>query len=1095
MTTLMDSLLLTTWNVGGMRSPHRKYSIRGFLKQVKPHFLALQETHLEIEKVKFYVNFISSEYEVTSASSHGRSRGVALLYRRDFTLLQEAADEQGRYVWGKFRLEEQEFFVASIYAPNDTAERIQFWRRLRSELPQGRWLIAGDWNAVLTSTDSSSTSNVQTGEEALEFHALCNFLGAEDARERAEKRHGPKFTRAQARGGKLTWSRLDRIYVPDIRVRTVTHHGTFWASDHLPATAVLCWTDDQEKVQKPPPSAYFKADHYIVNQNLEHLRDVWNELEAKHKEGKAMDRFLKCWFGLRSEIKALQYQKKQQLLRLPEKERRLNDLLKTEVDEMTNDQERELAVLIQEVRELQAWNNHRWRITCREKFIKDGDVCSSYFFRRFQKRKTRTTVKKLKTNDVKNGFIVLIPKGLQPETVAQWRPITLLNVIYKVLAKLVASRLALILPQIIPPEQQGFLKGRSTFNCILTFCMVHKALKQNRKSALFLSIDQEKAYDRLLPQFLWQVMSKLGFFDKFISAVKALQEDAESSLLFNGRALPPFRIGKGVRQGCPMSPLLFVIATCPLIAALKSEIAKGGIKPIVLEEGVVVSCMALADDFAFFTQVHKQDVHNLMELLKQVEVASGARVNLSKSKILLIGWKKQFPVWARNLGFTLVSSKEVTNYLGAPLTTIRRGTAKGGALIIKTQAKVKYFSSLFLSFESRLLVAKHALFPTLMYQLFTTAFNKTTLKKLQGIIREYIWAGDKEGKCSIALTAWENFTLPKDLGGMGLYDILLFQQALICRTLLSALADPQGSLWAPILARTFLRTDETNLVATLSRFTLSSPIRFCPVTSLILTSWHNLLSSLNWRQEFHNNSLRPFSLEDWTTDDGTKLGTHWRMSTIYRVLARDRASKQVQVMNDKWRLTWNPQQWSTVWGITEFKLLSNKHRSFLWRAFMGAFMDGKRARTFGFSDFQCSFCGAGAEDFTHSVWLCPRWAQLWREIPNNFDGCLQLLDLRNGLELVPEVLFWAQQGSKRLRLFKLWMLAVVWRKLWSERCILRFQNRRNTVTVQLIAVNMLEEIWARRHKIGKKTSRHFASILLTVAPNVSNRYKELLKEE
>ncbi|KAL3692069.1 hypothetical protein R1sor_005720 [Riccia sorocarpa] len=916
---------------------------------------------------------------------------------------------------------------------------------------------------------------------------------------------------------------------------------------------------------------------------------------------------------------------------------------------MSDEQERELAALIQEVRELQAWNNHRWWLTCREKFIKEGDVCSSYFFRRFQKRRARITVKKLKTKDgswledpeqiskemqeyytdlysaqevsheqndhtrkllqsltpsvspehnalldetleenelkealwippsgkspgpdgmtvevlklvwpfvgrlfssacaecweegslhplVKNGFIVLIPKGLQPETVAQWRPITLLNVIYKVLAKLVASRLALILPQHTPPEQQGFVKGRSTFNCILTFCMVHEALKQNRKSALFFSIDQEKAYDRLLPQFLWQVMSKMGFSDKFISVVKALQEDAESSLLFNGRVLPPFLIGKGVssgvRQGCPLSPLLFVIATCPLIAAIKSENANRRIRPVDLGEGVAVSCMALADDFAFFTQIHKQDVHNLLTLLKQVEVASGARVNLSKSKILLIGWKRQFPAWANNLGFNLVSSKEVTNYLGAPLTTIGRGTAKGGALIIKAQTKAKYFSSPFLSFESRVLVAKHAIFPTLMYQLFTTAFNKSTLKKLQGIIREYIWAGDKEGKTSVPLTAWDNFTLPKDLGGLGLYDIPTFQQALVCKTLLTALVDPQSSLWAPILARIFFRmaagglqrppqTTAPEMVFLLARseYGIAEAKEMCCEMEWFcrerdILSWQNCRSWLtdepqrfrllpaniaNIIQEPINctwhESAQVCPLEEWITDDGIRLGTHWRMGMIYRVLERDRAAKQAQVMNDKWRLSWTPYQWSSIWGISEVKQLSNKHKCFLWRASLGAFMDGKQAKTFGLSDFVCSFCGTGVEDFTHAVWLCPRWGQLWREVANNFDWCLQLLDLRDGLALVPEVLFWAQQGPKYSRLFKLWLLAVVWRKLWSERCILRFQSKRNIVTVQMIAVYMLEEIWARRHKLGKKVIRHFASILLAVAPNVSNRYKDLLKEE
>ncbi|KAL3695088.1 hypothetical protein R1sor_008739 [Riccia sorocarpa] len=103
----------------------------------------------------------------------------------------------------------------------------------------------------------------------------------------------------------------------------------------------------------------------------------------------------------------------------------------------------------------------------------------------------------------KEGLLFLIPKTLDPDKLSQWRPITLLNITYKVFAKLVAIRLALVLQSIVPPEQQGFIKGRSTQNCVLAFAVMHEALKRDQKSALFFTLDQEKAYDRLLPQFLW----------------------------------------------------------------------------------------------------------------------------------------------------------------------------------------------------------------------------------------------------------------------------------------------------------------------------------------------------------------------------------------------------------------------------------------------------------------------------------------------------------------------------------------------------------------------------------------------------------------
>ncbi|KAL3696066.1 hypothetical protein R1sor_010142 [Riccia sorocarpa] len=299
------------------------------------------------------------------------------------------------------------------------------------------------------------------------------------------------------------------------------------------------------------------------------------------------------------------------------------------------------------------------------------------------------------------------------------------------MAKLVACRLALLLPLITPREQQGFVKRRSIFNCILTFCMVHEALKRTRRSALFFSLNQEKAYDRLLPQFLWETMRKLGFSEHFLAVIKSLQTDAESRLLVNGRVLPPFLVGRGVRQGCLLSPLLFVITTIPAFAAMRSENEKGRIQPLKLGNGLAVSCIALADDFAFFTEIDRRDVDNLLLLLSQLETALGAKINLKKSKLILIGRQLRFPAWTRQLGFTLVGSNDVTNYLGAPFTTIGKGTTKGAALTVRMEEKTKCFSSPFLSFDSRILIAKHALFPTLIWKPTGTASRPTELLREQ----------------------------------------------------------------------------------------------------------------------------------------------------------------------------------------------------------------------------------------------------------------------------------------------------------------------------------------------------------------------------
>ncbi|KAL3693758.1 hypothetical protein R1sor_007409 [Riccia sorocarpa] len=248
----------------------------------KPEALMLQETHLEEEKLRFYLANLSGEYAVIASSSEGRKKGVAVVYKKHMQLLDEGRDSQGRYVWGKFKINDQEIFLGAIYAPNDAKDRLEFWRTLKAELPQGRWILGGDWNAVVHSHDSFSTSNVQNEEEALEFQIFCSMMGVRDARDWAKKREGPKFTRAQVRGGRFTWSRIDRLYVPELTVNLVKHYSTYWLSDHIPISVKLQMMEHREGARNFP-SSYFKADPYVVEQNLEHLFATWEELEKAHE--------------------------------------------------------------------------------------------------------------------------------------------------------------------------------------------------------------------------------------------------------------------------------------------------------------------------------------------------------------------------------------------------------------------------------------------------------------------------------------------------------------------------------------------------------------------------------------------------------------------------------------------------------------------------------------------------------------------------------------------------------------------------------------------------------------------------------------------
>ncbi|KAL3695998.1 hypothetical protein R1sor_010074 [Riccia sorocarpa] len=222
-----------------------------------------------------------------------------------------------------------------------------------------------------------------------------------DARTVAERIDGPRFTLAQFRQGRFTWSRIDRVYVSDCRVLRVSHHSKFWTSDLIPLTVSFTLDKNFQPNSNWHHSGYFKADPYVVEQNLEYLKEVWEELKVKHSSKPPTELFLRCWMGLRKEIKGLQYKKKQSSLQVPLKEARIQELLSVGYGRLTPEEEVELAVLMDEVRELQAWQHHWWRLTCRDKLLREGDACTCYFFKKFKRRKVKTFIQKLKTEDGK----------------------------------------------------------------------------------------------------------------------------------------------------------------------------------------------------------------------------------------------------------------------------------------------------------------------------------------------------------------------------------------------------------------------------------------------------------------------------------------------------------------------------------------------------------------------------------------------------------------------------------------------------------------------------------------------------------------------
>lgn len=225
--------------------------------------------------------------------------------------------------------------------------------------------------------------------------------------------------------------------------------------------------------------------------------------------------------------------------------------------------------------------------------------------------------------DFKEGVVTFIPKSNNP-SVKDFRPISLLNTDYKLFTKILANRIQSVLPDLIGPYQAACHKEKSCVENlkILRNLVAHSNNKKSFKIA-FLSLDLQKAFDRVDRKYLWAVLTKFGFPSIFIQCIKNLYEGAFSKLLVAGSLTNSIKINRSVRQGCPLSMILFVLYLEPLLAMLSEAI------PGVLFDGTFVKMVVYADDICLIIK-KQEEFEKVFQIMTRF--AKEARVSLNNNK-------------------------------------------------------------------------------------------------------------------------------------------------------------------------------------------------------------------------------------------------------------------------------------------------------------------------------------------------------------------------------------------------------------------------------------------------------------------------------
>ncbi len=201
---------------------------------------------------------------------------------------------------------------------------------------------------------------------------------------------------------------------------------------------------------------------------------------------------------------------------------------------------------------------------------------------------------------INKGFIILIPKSGDHAKIGNWRPITLLGCLYKILAKTLAKRLQTFLPGIIRPSQTGFVEGRCILDNTFLAQEAQDWAEESNQDLVLLLLDFEKAFNKIEWSFLFEALAKLGFCPRWIRWVSSLYKSASSAIKLNVVEGSTFPIGRSVRQGCPLSPYLFILAMDVLGQMLNDH--HFGVKGLALPGGGKITDQTFADDTALYLQ-------------------------------------------------------------------------------------------------------------------------------------------------------------------------------------------------------------------------------------------------------------------------------------------------------------------------------------------------------------------------------------------------------------------------------------------------------------------------------------------------------------
>ncbi|KAL2240827.1 UNVERIFIED_CONTAM: hypothetical protein Sindi_0723900 [Sesamum indicum] len=368
---------------------------------------------------------------------------------------------------------------------------------------------------------------------------------------------------------------------------------------------------------------------------------------------------------------------------------------------------------------------------------------------------------------INTTLLALIPKVHSPMTVSDFRPIACCNVIYKIIAKLIVQRLRVIMDKLISPCQAAFVPGCSIGDNIMLAQEIFTGYNQSRlPPRCALKVDIWKAYDTVNWDFLKAVMEMFGFPITFVKWIEECVTTPSFSVRLNGKPHGFFRGARGLRQGDPLSPYLFVLVMEVLHLGFLQLIDKEEIFSYHWKcEAARIFQLGFADDVILFCRADMDSLRIFKAGLDRFAEWSGLTLNMQKSHLIIS------------------RSAQALREEMLALLQFQEGIDK----------RIAGWEGTTISYAGRVQIIKSVLIALSLYWASAFILLKKVINEIEKRLRAFLWKGTTNS--GYAKVAWKDICRPKEEGGLGFKDISTLNRALMTKKLCDVIRCDRTSIW------------------------------------------------------------------------------------------------------------------------------------------------------------------------------------------------------------------------------------------------------------------------------------------------------------